>query len=98
MEIGGRKSVWKENLTIIAGNGGEYLSRKFKALLKKEGFRHELTILKTPEQTGVTELVNRTLMKMTRSTLYNTLKDFGLRYCQQLHKSEIDAPQAPLLT
>ncbi len=57
-------------------NGGEYKSGKFKAFLKKEGIRHEFTVPKTPEQNGLAERMNRTLVEMVRSTLYNMRKDF----------------------
>lgn len=44
-------------------NGGEYLSREFQGYLKLKGIRHELTIAHTPEQNGVSERMNRTLME-----------------------------------
>ena len=34
-------------------NGGEYTSTEFKEYLKREGFHHELTIVKTAEQNRV---------------------------------------------
>ena len=56
----------KKIKTLRTDNGGEYLSGKFKAFLKKEGVRHELTVPKTPEQNGVAERVNRTLTVVLR--------------------------------
>ena len=50
-------------------NGGEYTSADFKKYLKKEGVRHELTVPKTPEQNGVAERMNRTLVEAVRSML-----------------------------
>ncbi len=50
-------------------NGGEYTSTQFKNHLKAEGIRHELTIPKTPEQNGVAERLNRSLVEMARSML-----------------------------
>ena len=38
--------------------------------LSSEGVHHELTVPKTPEQTGVTERLNRTLMEMVRTMLF----------------------------
>lgn len=38
-------------------------------LLKAEGVRHECTVLKTPEQNGVAERLDRTLVKKTCSML-----------------------------
>ena len=50
-------------------NGGEYTSTEFQNYLKKEGIRHELTVPKTPEQNGVAERMNRTLIEAVRSML-----------------------------
>ena len=38
-------------------------------LEKKEGVRHQFTVPKTPQQNGVAERMNRTLMEMVRSML-----------------------------
>ena len=53
-------------------NGGEYTSREFCNYLKTEGIRHELTISKHPEQNGVSERLNRTLVESVRSMLADT--------------------------
>ena len=50
-------------------NGGEYMSTEFQTYLKKEGVRHELTVPKTPEQNGVAERMNRTLVEGVRAML-----------------------------
>ena len=50
-------------------NGGEYISNEFKVFLKREGIHHELTIPKTPQQNGVAERMNRTLLEGIRSML-----------------------------
>ena len=55
--------------TLRSDNGGEYTSRKFEAYLKSEGIRHECTVPKTPEQNGVAERMNRTLIESSRSML-----------------------------
>ena len=62
--------------TLRTDNGGEYTSSKLKAFLKSEGIRHELTVPKNPEQNGVAERMNRTLVEMTRSNLFNQRRDF----------------------
>ena len=54
---------------IRTDNGGEYTSKKFESYLKSEGIRHERTVPKTPEQNGVAERLNRTLVEMVRSML-----------------------------
>ena len=53
-------------------NGGEYTSAGFHNYLKKKGIRHERTIAKTPEQNGVAERMNRTLVESVRSMLADT--------------------------
>ena len=51
------------------GGGGEYTSTEFITYLKNEGIRHELTVPKTPEQNGVAERMNRTVVETVRSML-----------------------------
>ena len=63
------KSTGKKLQTLRTDNGGEYTSHKFEAYLKSEGVKHELTIPRTPEQNGVAERLNRTLMESVRSML-----------------------------
>ncbi len=36
-------------------NGGEYTLKEFEQFLKQKGIKHQVTILKTPEQNGVAE-------------------------------------------
>ena len=60
------KSCMKKVKTLRTDNGGEYTSTKFETYLKNEGIRHELTVPKTPEQNGVAERLNRTLVEMSR--------------------------------
>ena len=50
-------------------NGGEYTSTRFEEFLRREGIRHERTVPKTPEQNGVAERMNRTLVETVRSML-----------------------------
>ena len=55
--------------TLRIDNGGEYLSNEFKIHLKSKGIHHELTVPHCPEQNGVAERMNRTLMEMARSMM-----------------------------
>lgn len=50
-------------------NGGEYTSSEFEDYLSKEGIIHEYTIAKTPQQNGVAERFNRTVIETVRSML-----------------------------
>ena len=48
--------------TLRTDNGGEYLSTEFQNYLKEKGIRHELTVPHSPQQNGVAERINRTLV------------------------------------
>ena len=63
------KSSGKKLKTLCTDNGSKYTSKKFEDFLKSEGVRHECTIHKTPEQNGVAEHLNRTLVESARSML-----------------------------
>ncbi|PKA46818.1 Retrovirus-related Pol polyprotein from transposon TNT 1-94 [Apostasia shenzhenica] len=49
--------------------GGEFLSHEFKAFCEENGIHRELTAPYTPEQNGVAERKNRTIVEMARSLL-----------------------------
>lgn len=63
------KQTGKKIKIVRSDNGREYLSDKFKDLFKREGIIHELTAEYTPEQNGVAERFNRTLVEMARCML-----------------------------
>ena len=50
-------------------NGGEYISKEFEAYLKSKRIFHEMSVPHSPEQNGVAERMNRTLVESARSTL-----------------------------
>ena len=78
------KSTGKKLKAIRTDNGGEFTSGEFQAHLKAEGVRHELTIPKKPEQNGVAERMNQTIVEATRLMLFNANlpHKFGLKLCQ----------------
>ncbi len=49
--------------------GGEFTSAEFSSHLEDKGVKHEVTIPRTPEQNGVAERMNRTLVESVRSML-----------------------------
>ena len=63
------KSTGKKLKTLRTDNGGEYTSNQFEDYMRSEGIRHECTIPKNPEQNGVAERLNRTLVESARSML-----------------------------
>ena len=56
---------------LRSDNGGEYLSDKFRQYLDDSGIKHELTVAYTPQQNGVAERMNRTLLDLVRSMLHH---------------------------
>jgi hypothetical protein len=52
--------------TVRSDNGTEYTSHYLKDFLKQEGIRHELTVEYTPQQNGVAERKNRSLLETAR--------------------------------
>ena len=53
-------------------NGGEYCSKLFEDYLKERGTQGERTAPYTPQQNGISERLNRTLMEKVRSMLYHS--------------------------
>lgn len=49
--------------------GGEYTSNEFSSYCKEQGIRRQLTTAYTPQQNGIAERKNRTVMNMVRSML-----------------------------
>ena len=62
-------STGRKLKTLHTDNEGEYTSVEFTMYLKKEGVHHEFTVPKTPQQNGVAEWMNRTLVEVVRSML-----------------------------
>ena len=52
-------------------NGGEYMSHAFQDYLQSNGIRHELTAPYTPQQNGIAERLNRSIMERARSMLHH---------------------------
>jgi transposase InsO family protein len=52
-------------------NGGEYTSRAFKDFCAKARIKRELTVLYTPQQNGVSERKNRTIVGAEKAMLHD---------------------------
>ena len=66
---------------IQSDQGGEYLLGDFKDYLTQNGIVSQLTALGTPQQNGIAERRNRTLLEMVRSMMsYSTLPIFFWGY------------------
>ena len=62
-------SMGRKLKTLRTDNGGEFTSAEFERHLQENGIRHQTTTPKTPEQNGVAERMNRTVVEMARSML-----------------------------
>ena len=51
-------------------NGTEYLSKAFQNFLKEHGIQHQTTIPYTPQQNGVAERANRTIVECARTMIH----------------------------
>ncbi|UYV71448.1 hypothetical protein LAZ67_8003257 [Cordylochernes scorpioides] len=60
------KQTGKRLKCIRSDNAPEYLSKEFKDYLEGEGIGRQLSVEYTPQQNGVAERANRTLLDMTR--------------------------------
>lgn len=54
---------------IRSDRGGEYMDNELQKYFKANGMKTQLTVPKTPEQNGIAERKNRTLIEMTRCML-----------------------------
>ncbi|XP_074379364.1 retrovirus-related Pol polyprotein from transposon TNT 1-94 isoform X2 [Apium graveolens] len=69
--------AWVETQTsskiimIRSDNGTEYTSEKFNKFCRDAGIEHQLTAPYTPQQNGVVERKNRTIMEMARCLLHD---------------------------
>ncbi len=55
--------------TLRSDNGGEYCSLEFQAYLREKGIQHQTTVAYSPQQNGIAERMNRTLLGSVRSML-----------------------------
>lgn len=61
----------KKVKTIRTDNGGEYIGRHLETWLTESGIRHECSVPYTPQQNGVAERLNRTIMEAVRSQMHS---------------------------
>lgn len=52
---------------LRSDRGGEYTSNLFRSFCRAHGINHQLTTAYTPQQNGVAERKNRTILDMARS-------------------------------
>jgi len=54
---------------VISDNGSEFRNTNVEEYLDEEGIKHEFSALYTPQQNGLVERKNRTLIEATRTML-----------------------------
>nr|GEX85783.1 retrotransposon protein, putative, Ty1-copia subclass [Tanacetum cinerariifolium] len=77
----------KKIKALRSNKGGEYLSQEFKDYLSKNGIVQHLTSPYTPQQNGVSERRNHTLLDMVRS-MFN-LTTLPLSFCDYALESAV---------
>jgi transposase InsO family protein len=65
----GSKRVRIENQKIRSDNGTEFKNSQIEGFLEDEGIKHEFSSPYTPQQNGVVERKNRTLLDLARTML-----------------------------
>ena len=65
------KESGKKVKALRSDNGGEYISDKFKDFYKEEGIRRELITPHNPQQNGVAEWKNITIVGAARAMLHD---------------------------
>lgn len=57
---------------LRSDNGCEYINKQFQAFLKEHGIEHQTTVPYSPQQNGVAERANRTIMEAARCMLQDS--------------------------
>ena len=63
------KKSGQEIKALRSDRGGELTSNEFKEFCETNGIRHPLTLPRSPQQNGVVERKNRSILKIARSML-----------------------------
>ena len=72
------RQTGKKLKVLRSDNGGEYTSKAFEDYCSSKGVRHEKSVSYTPQQNGVAERMNRTLMECVRAMLTHAQLDKSL--------------------
>ncbi len=65
------EKLGKRVKNLRSDNGGEYCSKVFDDYLKAKGITHQTTVPHCPEQNGIAERMNRTLVEAARSMMFH---------------------------
>ena len=67
-----RSETGNNVIRLRTDNGREYLNKDVTAFLQEKGIFHEVTAPYNPEQNGMSERENRTLLNLARSMIYSS--------------------------
>jgi len=78
----------KANLLRTDG-GGEYMGMEFQKWLRSRGMHHEVTNANAPQENGVAECLNRTILEIMRTMMHESdlpknLWPFAVQYTQEI--------------
>ena len=65
------KDTGKHVKALMSDNGSDYISNEFKKFCIKEVIQRDLIAPHNPQQNGVTEIKNRTILGATRAMLHD---------------------------
>ncbi|KAL0298706.1 UNVERIFIED_CONTAM: Copia protein [Sesamum radiatum] len=65
----GGETKWSKHKVLRSDRGKEYNNSEFNKFCEEEGIEHQTTVSYNPQQNGVSERKNRTVMEMARSML-----------------------------
>ena len=64
-----RTTLKRRSIPFRSNNGGEFTSNEFKELCKESGIKREFSTPYNPQQNGIAEGKNRTIMEAARAML-----------------------------
>jgi len=80
----------EEKANLLRTDGGsEYMGTEFQEWLRSRGMHHEVTNASTPQENRVAERLNRTILEMMRTMMYESdlprnLWPFAVQYTQEI--------------
>lgn len=66
-----QKQTGKQIKAVRSDRGKEYLNAEFNSFCKKQGIQHQTTVGYAPEQNGVAERMNRTILEKLKCLLFD---------------------------
>ena len=90
------KQYNKKIKIIRSDNGGEFTSHEFEFFFESTGHYSSEKCFQNPQQNGVAERFNRTIIEAVRSMISDaklSIKNFGLKHSLLLSTLEIDVPR-----